>query len=359
MKMRFIPALFFLLSTTQYSLGQSAALQSFVAAYTQAHNFSGTVLIQKDSGVQYHNSFGWANHSFRVPNKTDTKYKIASITKLFTAVLILQVYDQGKLDLHKPIKSYLPHFAGEAAGKVTIHQLLNHTSGLANMDTITSLESALKNGIPAYQKPATPDELFATYCRGKLAAEPGKVFSYNNADYIALGKIIEQVTGKAFGQVLRENILQPLQMNASGLLHQYDIIEGLADTYFFRNDLNRLVKDLPLYIENFYAAAAMYATTSDLLKFSNALFGGRLLKKETLALLTKPGLDDYGYGVWIAEWSFNDKNYVTVQRPGSIMGAQCKLVYIKNAGVTIIILGNTDTASVDDFAYELGKRMVE
>ena len=82
------------------------------------------------------------------------------------------------------------------------------------------------------------------------------------------------------------------------MLYQHDVLDGLADTYFFRDDLKRLANDLPVYIENWYAAGAMYSTARDLLKFSDALFGSKLLKAETLALMFKPGLDDYGYGVW-------------------------------------------------------------
>ncbi len=339
-------------------LAQSATPGSFIAAYAKEHDFNGTILIQKDGKTSFVKSFGLANIPFHVPNIPQTKYKIASITKVFTSVLILQLHEQGKIDLNKTIGTYLPDYAGEGADKVTIHQLLNHTSGLANFDTVTDMETALKSGIPVYQTPYTSDQLLARFCGGKLANPPGKVFDYNNADYIVLGKIIERLYGKAYEQVLSNRILRPLKMANTGLLHQSDIIKGLADTYFFREDLKSLVNDLPVYPENWYAAGALYSTVDDVLTFSNALFGARLLKKETLALLTKPGLDDYGYGLWAYDTKIAGKKHRVVKRPGQIMGAQSQLYHFLDEDVTIIILSNTGTTDLDEFVAEIGKKVI-
>ena len=343
----------------QNLLGQSAALGKFISSYAKERNFSGTILIEKNSKIGYSKSFGLANRQHKIPNKVETKYKVASITKAFTAVLILRLYEQGKIDLNKTIKTYLPDYKGEAANLVTIHQLLNHTAGMANIDrNITSAESALKNGLPHYQTPLTSDELLAKYCSEKLVNTPGKAFDYNNADYIILGKIIERMSGKSYRQVLDENILQPLGMRNSGMLNQADVLDNLADTYFFREDSKRLGNDLPVYIENWYAAGAMYSTARDILKFSGALFGLKLLKRETLNLMLKPGLDDYGYGVWVYETEINGQKYTVVKRPGRIMGAQGMLFHLLNKDTTIIILSNTDAVNLDEFAAEISKRIV-
>lgn len=344
---------------TQCVFAQSPAIDNFIDSYVKENNFSGTILIQKDSKISYARSFGLANRQFKVPNRVNTKYKIASITKVFTAVLILRLHEQGRIDLSKTIKSYLPHYTGEGADKVTVHQLLNHTSGMANIDrNLTSVESAIKNGIPHYQTPLTTDDLLAKYCSEKLVNQPGRAFDYNNADYIILGKIIEQIHGKTYELVLKENILQPLAMQDTGVLYQHSVLDDLADTYFFRNDLKTLGNDLPVYIENWYAAGAMYSTANDVLKFSNALFGSKLLKQETLALMLKPGLDDYGYGVWTYESKFSNKKHTIVKRPGRIMGAQSMLFHVLNEDTTIVILSNTDATSLDEFAAEVSKRIL-
>lgn len=345
----------------QNSFGQSPILNEFVASYAKKHDFSGTILIQRKSEIVYARSFGLANRQHRVLHTLRTKYKIASITKVLTAVLILRLYEQGKLDLNKTVKTYLPVYAGEAGERVTIHQLLNHTAGMANIDrNLTSAESAIRNGIPHLQTPMTTDDLLRKYASDKLVNEPGKVFDYNNADYIVLGKIIERVSGKPYEEFLRENILQPLNMRHSGMLDQQRILDDLADNYFYRDDVKRLANDLPVYIENWYAAGAMYSTAGDVLKFADALFGRKLLKQETLDRMFTPGLDEYGYGVWVYnDYEINGKKYKIVKRPGSIMGANSMLFRISEADATIIILSNTNAASLDEFAAEIGKRLVK
>jgi hypothetical protein len=101
----------------------------------------------------------------------------------------------------------------------------------------------------------------------------------------------------------------------------------------------------------------MYSTTPDLLKFSTALFGKKILKRETLELMLKPGLDDYGYGVWVYKTKIGNNRPTIVKRPGAIMGAQGMLFQVLDQDVTIIILGNTDAVSLDDFAAEISKRI--
>lgn len=353
---RVIPSIIIFL-LIQNLFAQSANLSKFAADYAKKQNFSGTILIQKDSKIIYSGSYGFANRPFRVPNKINTKYKVASITKAFTSVLILQLVEQGKIDLNRTFKNYLPDYKGEAGDKVTIHQLLNHTSGMKNTDSVPSLEYVVKNGFPLYQLPHTSDEILEKYCSEKLANEPGKAFDYNNADYIVLGKIIERLYGKNYEQILREKILEPLQMRDSGMMHQPNIVANLADTYFYRDDSKTLTNDLPFYTENVYAAGAMYSTAADVLKFSDALFGGKLLKKETLEQMFTAGLDEYGYGVWVYnDYTINGKKYTIIKRPGSIMGANSMLFRILEANTTIIILSNTGATSLDRFAAELAKQ---
>lgn len=357
--MKKLSVFFVLLLWANCSLGQSQNLDRFIDSFATQNNFNGTILIQKQSKIIYHNSYGLANFEFEVPNKVNVKYKIASLTKLFTSVLIMQLVEQERVDLNSSLKTYLSTYPGESGDKITIHQLLNHTSGIANMDTVTSMESALKSGVPLYQIPRSSDQLLKEVCSGKLVNKPGKVFDYNNADYIVLGKIIEKVYDKTYEQTLIEYILKPLKMKNTGLVHQNIIVEGLTDTYFFRDDLNRLMPDLPVYMENYYAAGAMYSTTNDILQFSNGLFGLKLLNQESLNQMFFSGLGEYGYGVWVYEdYEIDNKMYKVIKRPGLIMGAQAMLFHILGADSTIIILSNTGTTNLDHFAAELAKQII-
>ncbi len=330
----------------------------FIASYAKDHAFSGTIAISRNGKVEYTRSFGLASLQLRVPNTDHTRYKIASITKAFTAVLILQLRDAGKLDLDKPIKTYLPSYTGPAASRVTIHQLLNHTSGIDNLDKVKTADDAIQHGLPVYQTPYTTDQLLAKFCSGPVIHPPGTVFDYNNADYIILGKIIEHLSGQPFAQVLQERILAPLRLTRTGMLTQHAIIADLAQTYFLREDLKQLANDLPVYPENWYAAGAMYATATDLLAFSHALFGGKLLGKASLSLMLKPGLDDYGYGVWAYNTQVGGRTHRIIKRPGQIMGAQAQLYHVLSPDITVVILSNTGTTDLDQLVAQIGKKLL-
>lgn len=356
--MKKIRILLFAYLLAQGSFAQHSSLESFIESFSEKNHFNGNVIVAKSGKIAYEKSFGLANVPFNVPTTPQTKYKIASITKAFTAVLVLQFYEARMIDLDKAIKIYLPDYKGEGGDKVSIRHLLTMTAGMANMDRGLTLESALTEGMPQYQRPYTTKQFLEKFCSDTLVNLPGKAFDYNNTDYIILGQVLEKVSGKPFGQLLSENILQPLGMSDSGLAFQYNIIENLADTYFFREDLDRLGNDLPVYIENWYAAGAMYSTARDILKFSNGLFSGKLLKPESLKLMFTSGIGEYGFGVWVYEkYEINKRMFTIVKRPGSIMGAQAMLFHVLEADITIIVLSNTANTSLDNFVAEIAKNI--
>lgn len=356
MRKLILAAGFFLI--TILSSGQTRNIDKFLSTYATDHKFSGTILINSKDQVVYHNSFGFANRQFRDANTNDTKYKIASVTKLFTSVLIMQLYEHGRIDLNGTVKTYLPEYSGEGADKITIRNLLNHTSGLPYVGP-KSKEEALEKGMEEFQLPHSVDESIRKFYSHDLVNEPGKVFSYNNGEYIILGRIIEKIYGKSFEEVLRQQILSPLEMNASGLLFQYKITDNLADTYFTMNDSSGLVNDLPAFIQNWYSAGAMYSTTFDLSRFSKALFSYMLVKKETLELMLHPGLEDYGFGLWIYDMKIKEKKFRVIKRPGDIMGAQAMFIYLPEIKLSVIILANTDSVKLDDLADEIIKQVVK
>lgn len=358
--MRKLFALLTFSTLTLSVLGQNVELNKFIESFVTKNNFNGTILIEQNAKKIYEKSFGFSNFPFKVRSTVDTKYKIASITKAFTAVLTLQLVEEGRIDLNKTIKTYLPQYNGQGGNTVTIKQLLNMTTGMRNMDDGLTLESALKNGIPQYQKPYTSDEMLTIFCSDTLVTKPGTVFDYNNADFIILGKIIEKLSGKTFDENLKEKILIPLQMYNAGLLSQHDIVEKLADTYFYFDDTKKLVNDFPVYIDNWYAAGAMYSTVEDVLKFSQAMFSHRLLKETTMNEMLTPGLGEYGYGVWIyKDYNIRGKMYTIVKRPGSIMGAQAMLLHILESGTTVIILCNANTVNLDDLGADIIEKITK
>lgn len=330
----------------QATTRQAAAID----ARARASEFSGTILVRHQGAVVYHRSFGLAERAFNVAVTNDTKFRIASITKVFTAVLVLQLVEQGRLDLDATISRYLPAWAGAGGDRVTLHHLLRHVSGIRNMDTTSSFQAAVEHGIEVYQRPLTSDALLATYASGALVNEPGAKFDYNNAEYIILGKVIEAAEGKSFDVVLRERILAPLGMRHSGMTRQSEVLARLAPTYFRRPDTKALMNDLPVYIDNWYAAGAMYSTAADLGRFAAALYEQRLLTPASLERLLTPGLDNYGYGLWVDSIAIGGKRERIAYRPGSIMGANTALYRVLDRDVTVIILSNTNFTDLDEFA---------
>jgi D-alanyl-D-alanine carboxypeptidase len=340
--------------------GQPASeLPDAIAGYAREHDFHGTILVHDGPRRVFHGSFGLADRAFGVPADTTTRCRVASITKLFTAVLVMQLHQEGRLHVDSTIARYLPGYPGLGADRVTLHQLLNHTSGIEPFDRETSFQQAVENGIERYQKPHTADALLARCCGGPLVREPGAEFAYNNADYIVLGKVIEAVTGQAYDEVLRARILQPLGMRDTDMLRQSAVLPRLAPTYFHRDDTGTLINDLPVYIENWYAAGAMYSTAADLLVFADALYGGeRLLRSPSLERLLAPGRDDYGYGLWAYSFEGGGRRHRVAKRPGSIMGANTVLYRLLDQDATIILLSNTNLTDLDAFAQWIADRLV-
>jgi CubicO group peptidase (beta-lactamase class C family) len=333
-------------------------LAGTIDAYARARDFSGTILVRQRGRTLYGRSFGLADRAFAVPASLRTRYRIASVSKLFTAILVLQLAGEGRLDLDAPLRAVLPDYPGEGADRITIHQLLNHTSGIAQWDRVGSYQEAFANGLAQYQAPLDAAALLRRCCSGPLERQPGTAFAYNNADYLVLGRVIERLTGQSYEQALSARILRPLGLADTGLARWDRIVPRLAPTYFWRDDQRRLVADMPVYWENWDAAGALYSTADDLARFADALYDGRLVRADLLGRLLRPGLDDYGYGLWSYSVTRGGRAHRVAKRPGSIMGANAVLYRLLDEGVTIVLLANTNRADLDDFAQRIADRVL-
>ena len=340
---------------TNTSHASHAAFNKFIADYTKKHDFNGTILVRQNGNKIYNESFGLANFQFEIHNTNDTKYKIASITKLFTSVLTMQLAEQGKIDLNQNIKTYLPNYKGEGAEKVKIFNLLTATSGIESNE-----KDAKGDDIPAmYARPYSTDELLNLFCSGKLENEPGKVWNYNNADYVILGKIIETIYDKPCEDVLKEKILEPLKMNSTGMFNMTKVIKNLANVYEV-NDSTRVIENTPpIYTENYYAAGGLYSTADDLLKFSNALYGDKLLNRNSVKLIIQPYLSSYGLGIWVYDMNVNNQKVRIAERQGAIWGTKTRLLHILDKDITIILLTNAQTTSIDNIQAEIIKELLK
>lgn len=319
---------------------QAANVEKVVNACARTQDFNGAVLIARKGKIDYLKYTGIANRHYNIPFSGKTIFHIFSLTKTFTAVLIMQLYEQGKINLDSTIAAYYPEYKGEAARKATIRNLLTYSSGRANKDISSPelIHQAYDNTI--WQL----DTFITTFLSEPLTDTPGTKFNYNNGDYILLGKIIENLYHKPFEEVLRKKILKPLQLQHTGFLHHSDIISQIDEGYSEADTPQRsFYMPTNSYIDNLYAAGAMYATPQDLLTFDQALFHHTLLKKATVDTMLKayPELGDVALGFWVYPKQFGTVNTLFAERQGEGYGHSANWVHLVDKDITLFILSNS------------------
>lgn len=325
--------------------------------YATENDFSGTILVERAGNILYHNSFGFSDFGLHTPNSKETQFPVASITKLFTSVIILQMVEEGKIRLENTISEYLPAYSGEGADQVTIHQLLTHTSGIQNCEE-TELEGS---NLPAvYVVQASINELLDRYCSGPLVNEPGTVYNYNNGEYMILGKIIEEVDGEAFEDALFNRVLEPLGMHATGLI-THSTKADLAEGYYWDGEAEIMLRNPEILYQNYHAAGAMFSTSGDLLTFSNAVHKNELLNERSLKLLLTTYLQSrgYGYGQWIQFQDYGNTVYKVTQRYGRIWGINAILSHFIEADLTVVVVSNTNQLHPGDIHNFVGGLLLE
>ncbi|MBI1383162.1 MAG: serine hydrolase [Planctomycetaceae bacterium] len=321
-----------------------AALVAKIDAYLDQHHnldqFSGAILVADGGQVVYRGARGLANSDWGIPNAPETKFRIASVTKQFTAMAVLQLVRDGALELDAPIGRYLPNYPAEAGARVTIRHLLNHTSGIPSYtDRPDFMQKDAKERLSV-------DEFVETYCSDPLEFEPGTEFRYNNSGYFLLGAILERVAGKPYAAVLEERIFAPLGMADSGVDDQYRVIPGRATGY--EDLLGGRSVAMWMDMSTPFAAGAMYSTVGDLWKWDQALRAKTLLDGELEVAMTTPGLGDYGFGWLVSELPPEAGDGETVaparvvlHHAGGMPGVSTLIWRVPSLGRCIVVLGNS------------------
>lgn len=329
--------------------GQKKEFTDLLKRYHNEQQFNGVVLVATNGKIDYLAGIGVANRQTGTEMKPNTKFKIASVTKTFTAILILQLYEQGKIKLNVPFGAYFPTYKGEAKDKVTIEHLLTYSSGIPN--DVEGLEMA------PYQTPLSIDAFIDTYCSGKLAFTPGEKSYYSNTEYTILHKIIENVSGVSYAKLVQTNILSPLAMENTGLLYSKDIVSNLTNSYTLQDSTQQLTNDEPYFIENYFGSAAMYSTAEDLLKLNLGIFNRRLLNESTTQLFLQPNVTFNGAtlgGIWYSE-GYGEFNQPFIYRTGGLLGSCSNWIYSIPDQTTIITLNNTDGTNLYELSEQLYK----
>lgn len=301
-----------------------------------SNDFSGTILVAQDDSIIEKRAYGLANIEYNVKNAIDTKFNIASITKMFTAVATLQLYDQGKLDLNTPIGKYLPDYPNKIVrDSITIHQLLTHTSGLNNF-YVTSLEKM--NNL----KYKEISDFVPLFVNDTLLSEPGTKYDYSGSGFVLLGLIIEEASGENYYDYIRNHIVEPAKMTATSEIEIDSIVYNKASGYTSQFGQNKVLKKNDYYLTKASPAGFYYSTAEDLFNFSKALKNYNLLKKETTDLMVEPKVKGYnthlGYGIDI------DQRYdqTILGQSGGWYGIHTELMIFMDDNYTIVILSNID-----------------
>ena len=272
-------------------------IDAVVSHYAARGYLNGTVLVADHGKVIYTKGVGYANAATHSVNGPQTRFGIASLTKQFTAVLVLQQVAEGKVRLDGKVTEYLPWYRKDTGDHIMIEQLLHHTSGLPpdyDMPEFSDSEAALRH----YQ----PQEFTEKFCQRNLSSTPGAKWQYSNCGYNLLGLILEKATGKPFDDLLRERLLQPLGMTNTGMDHN-DLVQAGGAQGYVRKPGPRFVPGPDLDIVHVFSAGGMYSTVEDLFLWNQALSDSGALPKEIRDQVFQAGLNDWGYGWFITKLS--------------------------------------------------------
>ena len=338
MKILFFSILIGLISTLNLSAQSSEfKINELISYYAKNGQFNGTILIKKGGNVIYKNAFGLANREWDIPNTIDTKFLIGSIGKPFTALMTLILVDEGLIDINATINNYIPDYSGPGNNKVTIHQMLNHTSGIPNHGAIPNLSKKL------VRWNFTTDEYLELIRNIELKFEPGTSFEYSGIAYNLLAIICEKVTNEEFGDLLKERIFIPLDMKDTKHDKNLDIDTKRANGYEYHL-LEGYIN--PSYIEMCHVkgSGGILSTVEDMAKFSNECFNTqKLLSKDLYKKMFTPYIKDwqyYGYGWWITYKNINGDSLTFISHGGSTDGYKAYLTRIVEDSIDIIMCQN-------------------
>lgn len=310
-------------------------LDEFMRAAAEAYDLSGAVLVARNGTVAYRGATGYADAAAKIRNTPDTRFRIGSVTKPFTAIVVMSLQEQGKLSVTDAACKYLAS-CPEAWAGITIRHLLSHTSGLPNITSLPDYTATMGQRV-------TPAQTLDRVRNMPLEFEPGAQFKYSNTGYVALGAIVETVTGRPYIDVVKATILEPLGMKNTGYESLDGTTPGLAVGYQAPKPGSNAAVGRAAFIDMSvpHAAGALYSTVDDLLAFGRAVEHRKLLSNASWDAMTTPVKGNYGYGLIIQKLP---NGTTLLNHDGGINGFSASFTQVVEPDVTVVLLQNTDRA---------------
>jgi len=324
-----------LISVTSYPQREKK-MSELMQSYHSYNMFDGAVLVAENGQVVYKGAFGLANREWNIPNTTDTRFMIGSISKPLTAMLTLIQVKKGLIILDETLDHYLPPFQNRPAGKVTIRQLLSHTSGMPNYDIIPDFFPRIS------RQHYSREDYLKIYIDSALAFTPGTRYNYSSWGYFTLGYLVEQVTGKSYSELMKEEIFDKLGMKGSGSYFHTQVVPKRATGYDY--SLGAYTSSDFRDQSNTMGTGDIYSTVEDLLKFHLAITNNSLIDKKLTDEMLTPGIKpaDYGFGWFNKNFGYDDGDSVRVNfHLGMTDGFISFLLRIPSANSLVVILCNS------------------
>jgi len=322
-------------------------LHAIDTCITLQSNFSGSVLVTKDDLIIFNKAYGMADYELDVANTPDTKFRIASITKQFTALSIMQLQEKGVLNIHDSLDNYIPDYP--QGNTITIAHLLSHTSGIADI-------GAEWNSIKIF--PLSLDESVERFKYKPLESVPGSTFAYSNSNFFLLTYIIQKVSRKSYADYIQHSICAPLGMHDTGYDHHDPIVKKRSRGYSYKNNILQNVNYFNPEIA--VGSGGLYSTVADLAKFDKGLRDYTLISPESFKLMTEKQIaadnkgNDYGYGWFLT----TIQNRRACWYDGAIDGTSSMFLHFLDEKLTIIILSNIEGCQIP-LSHEIAKIVLE
>jgi len=325
----------------------AGSLANSMADFTASNRFYGIVQQARNGKPLRARTYGYANIEDRRTMKLETPFGVASISKWFTAITLLRLAEQGRVNLDAPIRTYLPAFRADTGGRVTLRHLLCNASGIPN-----NLTPAAKADPGLLTAGLSTDEAIDRFCQGAPTFAPMERFDYAVTNWIILLGVVEKVTGQPFKTAVDQLTLSPLGLRDTRADDQYAQDEKTAISYATIDPPQRRISPRPAYT---VAAGGYYSTAADLLRAAHRVFDTGFLKEDSLNQLLGVQIEEYALGGRVKTLLVDGQPRRFAWETGNTMGFRSVLAHRLDTSETLIILNNTNLSqkALDDLAIDL------